>query len=163
MNVPQTAARSLHQSLNGAPWHGPSLRTLLSDVTAEESTRRVFGSHSIVELVLHVAAWIDETASRLEGHAPAAPRAGDWPAVASSDPVEAWERARAALVDAGDRLRSAMERFPEERLDERVGGQPDSVVDGDLTFGAMMIGIAEHNAYHAGQIALSKRAARSRS
>lgn len=157
-----TAARTLRSSLAGDPWHGPSLANLVSDVTAEESAKRFFGAHSVLELVLHVAVWVEETASRLEGHPPVIPQAGDWPAPSSADPAEAWEAARSWLTRASDRLQLAVAAFPEGRLDDVVGGRPDSPPGSDVTFGATLIGLAEHNAYHAGQIALLKRAARAR-
>jgi len=157
-----TAAQSLRRSLAGDPWHGPSLTNLVSDVTAEEAAKRFFGAHSVLELVLHVAVWVEETASRLEGNPPVIPRAGDWPAPSSPDPAEAWASARSWLSRASDRLQTAVAAFPEARLDDVVGGRPDSPPGSDLTFGAMLIGLAEHNAYHAGQIALLKRAARAR-
>lgn len=157
-----TAARSLRSSLAGDPWHGPSLTNLVSDIPAEEAAKRFFGAHSVLELVLHVAVWVEETASRLEGNPPVIPQAGDWPAPSSADPAVAWESARAWLTRASDRLQPAVAAFPEARLDDVVGGRPDSPPGSDLTFGAMLIGLAEHNAYHAGQIALLKRAARAR-
>lgn len=162
MTFVSTAARSLQHSLTGGPWHGPSLWSLVSDVTVEEATRRPFGGHSILELVLHVAVWVEETASRLEGNPPAVPDAGDWPVPSSDDPEEAWESARTWLVRAADRLQRAAATFPEGRLGDTVGGRPDSPEGSDISFGTMLIGLAEHNAYHAGQIALLKRASRVR-
>jgi len=58
----------LARSVAGDPWHGPSLGTLLDDLTeTEAASHPIPGAHSIAELVLHVAAWMDEVARRLAG------------------------------------------------------------------------------------------------
>lgn len=156
-----TAAESLRRSVFQSPWHGPSLRELIADITADEAAACLDHTHSVLELTLHVAVWVEETASRLGGKAPAVPTAGDWP-MPLGDTQEAWLHAQDWLARAGTALTAAAASFPESRLDEVVGARPDSPVGSDITFGTMLIGIAEHNAYHAGQIAIIKRLLRSR-
>lgn len=155
-----TAARSLRQSISGSPWHGPSIESLIADVTADEAAQKPLGSHSILELVLHIAVWIEETASRLNGSAAAVPEAGDWP-VPDPDPEVAWKKAAGWLSSAGRALDTATTAFSASRLDEIVGAKPDSPEGSAVSYGTMLIGLAEHNAYHGGQIGLLKRAIRS--
>ena len=151
----RTIANVLERSVAGDPWHGPSLAALLADVTADEAARRpIAGAHSIVEIVLHVAAWAEEVGARLAGGGPGDPAAGDWPSPCPWDEAHA----RLAAVHAG--LLRRVAAFPEERLGERFGGAREPALGTGVTFAEMMIGVAEHNAYHGGQIALLKRALR---
>jgi hypothetical protein len=153
---------SLGASLSGDPWHGPSLDGLLADVTAEEAgARAVPGGHSILEIVLHIGAWLGEVASRLRGNAPAQPAAGDWPSL-GGDVATRWAEARARVVAARAELVAALAAFPESRLGERVGGERDAPLGTGFSFETMLMGLAQHNAYHGGQVAILKRALRSR-
>lgn len=156
-----TAAESLRRSVFQSPWHGPSLLELIADITADEAAACLDHTHSVLELTLHLAVWVEETASRLEGKAPAVPAAGDWPPPLR-ETQEAWRQAQEWLARAGTALTAAAASFPESRLDEVVGARPGSPAGSDITFGTMLIGIAEYNAYHAGQIAILKRLLRSR-
>ena len=50
--------RELEEAHAGNPWHGPSRRAVLADVTGEEAARRPGRqAHGIWELVLHMRAW----------------------------------------------------------------------------------------------------------
>jgi hypothetical protein len=102
----ENLAESLGQSLSGDPWHGPSMAALLADVTPEDAmSQPVAGAHSIIDLVLHLAAWTQEVGSRLRGNPPALPALGT-----------------------------------------------------GVTVAAMLAGLARHDGYHGGQIAILKRA-----
>jgi uncharacterized damage-inducible protein DinB len=152
--------RALARSISGDAWYGPSLELLLADVTPEEAVAHpIAGAHSIQEVVLHVGAWLGEVASRLRGNAPSPPEAGDWPRL-EGDPASSWPRARARVVAADAEVRAAIGAFSETRLDESVGDVRDAPLGTGVSFEAMLMGLAQHNAYHAGQIALLKRAAR---
>jgi hypothetical protein len=154
---------ALHRSVEGEPWHGPGLSSLLGDVTDEEARAHpVAGAHSILEIVLHMGAWAGEVAARLEGRTPRDPDAGDWPAAAAQAPGEdGWAAARASLFTAQRALRDAVSHFPETRLAEAVGGNRDAALGTGVSYAAMIMGLCEHNAYHGGQIALLKRSLRS--
>lgn len=148
----------LRHARSGDPFHGPSLDALLGDVTPDEAAAHpIRGRHSILELVLHLAAWADEVAARVEGRAPGMPEAGDWPDASGVT----WADAKARLVGAHDRLLEAVRRFPEERLTVLVGGpERDAAFGTGVTHEREIAGVAEHDAYHGGQVALLKRALR---
>jgi uncharacterized damage-inducible protein DinB len=149
---------SLRQSLSGQPWHGPSLVALLADVTPEgAATHPVAGAHSILELVLHLAAWQQEVASRLRGNPPGLPALGDWP-LPAGDPATAWARARRLLDEAHADLLQLVPGLSAGRLDQRVGEAQDPSLGTDVPFAVMLIGLAQHDAYHGGQIAILERA-----
>jgi uncharacterized damage-inducible protein DinB len=149
---------SLRQSLSGDPWHGPSVSALLADVTPEDAAARpVAGAHSIIEIVLHLAAWTQEVGSRLSGTPPALPTIGDWPPW-DGDAGSAWASARRSLDEAHADLLRLVQRLPAGRLSDRIGDLREPALGTGVTVAAMLAGLAQHNAYHGGQIAILKRA-----
>jgi uncharacterized damage-inducible protein DinB len=148
----------LERALAGEPWHGPSLRDVLKGVTADDASRRpVPGAHTIWELVLHLTSWNDEVTRRLAGHAAGDPVRGDWPA--APKPTErAWRAARANLTRAHRRLVAAIERLPNGSLDRPVRDYRNSRSGVGASVYQTLNGIIQHDAYHAGQIALLRRA-----
>lgn len=151
----------LLRSLQGPAWHGPALLETLADVTpAEAFARPVSGIHSIAELVAHTLAWMEEVTRRLQGGDPALPQRGDWPAPAEQSSAS-WTDLTHLLKDAARGLDEALSRFAPERLLETVGGpQADPPLGTGVSHAAMLHGLAQHNAYHGGQIALLKHAIR---
>lgn len=142
--------RQLAASHDGEPWYGRSRRALLRGVSAADAAAvPIAGAPSIWGTVLHLTAWTREVTRRLQGSAPGEPAEGDWPPVpAPTD--RAWRQARAALGAAhADLLRVAQDLSARE-LDLPVGN--------GVTRGEMLVGLAQHDAYHAGQIALLKKA-----
>ena len=151
----------LRHAHGGDPWHGPSRRHVLADVTAADAARQPgAGAHSIWELVLHMRAWTDEVARRLTEGNPRLPDEGDWPAVGEPS-ADAWAATLQSLDVAHERLVDLLRVVPPERLDERVGGGRDAPLGAGVTYRAMLHGLAQHDAYHTGQIAILKRIARS--
>lgn len=151
----------LRCSLHGPAWHGPSLLEVLQDVSADEAyARPLSGMHSIAELAAHSLAWIEEVTQRLRGGSPSLPARGDWPPVTDDSPA-AFGEILNLLRTAGDILDQALQGFPAERLLERVGGsESDAPPESDVTYTGMLQGLAQHNAYHGGQISFLKHALR---
>lgn len=137
----------------GDPWHGASLSRILHGITAAEAaTRPIPNAHTIWELVLHMTAWAREVERRLNGATPDLPAEGDWPEAGSGD--VAWSAARDALLAAHASLDAALRQVPAARLDDMVGPGRDAPTGTGITFGAMLHGLSQHDAYHAGQISL---------
>jgi hypothetical protein len=154
----ENLTESLRQSLSGDPWHGPSVAALLADITPGEATAHpVAGAHSIIELVLHLAAWTREVGSRLSGNPPALPAIGDWPPYAG-DAGPAWAAAQRTLHEAHADLLPLVQRLPAGRLSDRVGDLREASLGTGVSCGVMLAGLAQHHAYHGGQIAILKRA-----
>ena len=157
---------TLRRSFDGEAWHGPSLREALDGCTAADAAAHpVPGAHSVWALTLHTAAWADEVAARAGGARPSTPAAGDWPPVPAPPDESAWRAARAALDAARDRLLAAVAAVPLDRLDRPL--PPPAAGDESLTSDVLgtrdtlhgtILGLAEHNAYHGGQIVLLRRA-----
>lgn len=151
----------LRRSLHGPAWHGPALLEALVDVTPEEAQARPLpGVHSIGELATHSLAWIEEVTRRLRDGIATLPERGDWPdAVAFSH--ETWSNLLDLVRHTGEVLDQAVAEFAEERLLETVGGpEHDPSLGSGVSYAVMLHGLAQHNAYHGGQISLLKHALR---
>jgi len=142
----------LRAAVEGPTWAGQAVLEVLEGVTAEQAARHpVPGAHSIWELVLHVGSDYALLLRRLAGDArPLAPEEG-WPACPPATP-DNWRVALDTLLRSNRRLREAVRAFPPERLDAPL------VADVPFSAHAQFIGVTQHNLYHAGQIAVLKRA-----
>lgn len=149
----------LRRSLHGPAWHGPALLEALDDVSPREAQARpLAGAHSIAELAFHALAWMEEVTRRLDGTAPSLPARGDWPSDDAALPLVESIR---LLRQAGDTLDATLAALPPARLGAIVGGpQRDAPTGSGVTYAAMLHGLAQHNAYHGGQIAMLKKALR---
>ncbi len=140
------------------PWHGgPTALGALRGVTAEVASWRPWPDrHTIWELALHVAYW-DWVVERRLGDLP---RGGfqrspsDWPRPDPSGTDAAWKRDRRLLRERRRSLVRAITDFDPTHLDEVAG-------EGRTTWADLITGILLHDTYHAGQIQLMKRMARS--
>ena len=148
--------KRLHQ---GDAWHGPSVREAIDGVTASlAGTRVVPHAHTIFALTHHIAAWADEVRQRLAGRAPQAPDAGDFPAREGPVSDAEWATARRRLDETHAALEAAILAFDARRLDAPVGDQRDAPLGTGVTYRAMLHGLVQHDAYHAGQLVLLRRA-----
>ena len=150
----------LDREHGGDAWHGTPLRTLLADVDWRLASAPVReGVQTIWGLVLHITAWKNEARRRLGGAPAGEPAEGDWPAPPAPGP-EAWNAALAALDDAHRALVEAAARVPEPRLFAPTVDPRDRATGQGVTHYVLLHGVAQHDAYHAGQIALLKKALR---
>lgn len=140
----------LRRTLEGEAWHGAPLSELLEGVTAiQAATHPVPSAHSIWELVLHLITWQDVARRRIGGEAYSPDRQLDWPSVADTSP-EAWEAARRALSESTAALQRTLSGLDEAAWLRTVPGQ-------DYAVHFMVLGVIQHNVYHAGQVALLKK------
>lgn len=147
----------LQREHSGEAWHGSSLRQILRGVTAAQGAARpVAGGHSIWELVLHMAAWKNEVRERLSGRAAADPAEGDWPPVGDTSD-ERWRQALASLERAHTELVASIRGFPEAKLAE-PHNDPRAAGGLGVSYYVLLHGVVQHDVYHAGQIAILKKA-----
>lgn len=145
----------IERSLHGDAWHGPSVREALEDLRFEDAVAApINGAHSVADLVWHIAAWMEEIAARLRGEFHEDPLRGDFPRVPPRNESE-WADWLALPAEAFAALRAAAESFPETRLHEAIS--PSDYAGRVPSYWETLIGLAQHNAYHAGQIVLLKR------
>jgi hypothetical protein len=142
----------LYRSIHGDAWHGPPVRALLSDVTAEMAAAHPIPSaHSIWELVNHLTVWADVARRRVAGEVVEPTAEEDCPAVEAVS-EDAWAGAVANLDKAYGDLRRVVLNIGDGHLDDRTPPKPDSIY-------VLLHGISQHAAYHGGQVAVLKRAA----
>jgi len=126
-------------------WHGPSVKEAIEDVTTENAFLRLPDSHSIIELVAHMAAWRRYVAEKLAGNEKfELTEEQNFPKPAN------WEKTVSLLDESQRQLIAQLEKTPDERLQEIVPGRK-------FKFYVMLHGIIHHDLYHTGQIILLKK------
>lgn len=143
----------LKLAFEGEPWHGPALMEILEGINAKAALERpVSKAHCIWELVIHLAGWEQVVAKRLQGQTATLTDAQNFGHLDSTT-EQSWMSAVAVLRQNHSQLMKLVSELPESRLTDRVPGK-----DYDVRF--MLYGAVQHAAYHAGQIAILKRARR---
>ena len=140
-------------------WHGgPTPPGAVRGVCAADvAWRPAAGRHSIWELVLHMAYWNHAVRRRITGASGRFPRSpANWPRPQAHPTSEAWDADRALLREEHDLLAKAIRTIPAELLGQRPAGAKK------WTYGELITGIAQHDAYHTGQVQLLKRLRRPR-
>ena len=154
MSEVKRIAGQLHASLTGPAWHGPSLLEILEGVTADEARRRpVAAAHSMAEIVPHVTAWMAAAERRLAGESIELEGDADWPPVTDDfDWPAALQGLRAAAETLGVRIRTLSD---DDLVTIRVRSYGH-----EYSAYVLLHGVVQHNLYHAGQLALLKKAIR---
>src|SRR5215208_6898523 len=140
----------LRRAVRGEAWHGPSIRELLASMPFEEAIQRpIPTAHNIWELVLHIASWSNIALRRINGGQVEPYEGEDWPLVGEFT-QERWESSCEALNESFERLSEVVLGMPDDDL---MANAPQS----NRTVAGMVNGVAQHAAYHGGQIALLKK------
>ena len=152
MNEIKRIKSQLRRAFEGEAWHGPSVMELLEDVTAAQAAAHpVAAAHSIWELALHIATWERYARRRiLEAAALEPSDEENFPTVVDTTD-EAWRVALEGIKRNHAELLETVAGLDDERLSEIVPGKPYSIY-------FMLHGVIQHDLYHAGQIALLKKA-----
>jgi uncharacterized damage-inducible protein DinB len=152
---PALIAEQLRRAFEGDAWHGPSLFELFEDVNAATAAvKPIADAHSIWELALHIAVWDDAASRRLAGEKWQPEGLENFPLVPK--PTEAaWRKTVAQVKRTHEVLVKKVAGLSESRLRERVPGKR-------YDFYFMLHGVVQHELYHAGQIAILKKASGSR-
>ena len=138
----------LNRAFGGEAWHGPALRNLLDGVTETRAkSKPIRDGHSILELVVHVGTWIDVVGRRVAGNVVDGNSVEDWADVTKTT----WPNAIQDLERAQSRLVDAVARLSTDDLEKNVPGEKRPL------YGEIM-GVLQHTVYHAGQIAILKKA-----
>ncbi|MGD0403608.1 MAG: DinB family protein [Candidatus Acidiferrales bacterium] len=138
-------------AFRGEAWHGPDLTQLLNGISAEDASKHpVPGAHSIWEIVNHIAAWNSIVQQKSKGEPVEVTTELDWPPVWEVSEV-AWKRSLDTLAENRTRLRNHVKTVREDQLDEKVPREKYSQY-------VLLHGLVQHDLYHAGQIAVLKKA-----
>jgi uncharacterized damage-inducible protein DinB len=147
-------ADQIRRAFDGDAWHGDSVLELLGGVDAKiAAAHPIKNAHSIWELVLHIAAWDGAVLRRTGGEALELSDEQNFPPVKDTSEA-AWRKAIEHAKHTHNELVKAVVAFPDSRLQEQVPGKTESYHN----FFYMFSGIVQHELYHAGQIALLKKA-----
>lgn len=145
----------IDRAYNRRSWHGTNLRGSIRGLTAAEAAWRPAPKrHNIWELVAHAAYWKYTVWRRLTGE-----RRGSFALEGSnwfdrSDATDAtrWKDDVALLDRTHQELRASIAALSSQDLRRAAPGGGGSVATFEL-----VVGIAAHDLYHAGQIQLIKR------
>jgi len=144
-------AQQLKLAYEGEAWHGPAVLEILSGVDARAAAARpIPNAHTIWELTLHISGWENVIRRRLGGEACTLSDADNFPDVKDKSEA-AWRKTVDTLKRTNQELLAAMNATPDSRLADRVPGKNYDVY-------TMLHGAVQHALYHAGQIAILKRA-----
>ncbi len=155
----EEALRHFHPPPVARPWHGgPTVLNTLRGLSADVASWKPYPDrHSIWDLALHVAYWNYAVERRLTD----APKGGfprrpaNWPHPSGAVTEDAWAEDRRLVRCHHARLLEALTSFDPARLDEIAGDK------GATTYADLITGVVLHDTYHAGQIQMLKRMARS--
>lgn len=149
-------ADQIRRAFEGEAWHGDSVVEILQGVDAAMAAAHpIKNAHSIWELVLHIAAWDGAVLKRTGGTAIELRDEQNFPPVKDTNEA-AWRNTIEQAKRTHNELVKAVGAFPDARLAEQVPGKTESYYN----FFYMFSGIVQHDLYHAGQIALLKKAAK---
>ena len=155
----EEALRHLHPPPGFKPWHGgATVLGALRGVSPTVAAWRPYPDrHSIWALTLHVGYWNYAVWRRLtdapKGGFPRAP--SNWPDPPDEPSSARWEQDRRLVRAHHNDLVAALEAFDPSRLDQVAGGE------GQTRYADLITGVVLHDTYHAGQIQMMKRLARS--
>jgi hypothetical protein len=152
--------RMLDEGFDAKAWHGPNLRGPLRRIDAATAAFRPQPDrHTIWEHVVHAAYWKYAVRRRIteEGRGSFPLKGSNWfvrpdPAVHLIDWPEAWAADLKLLDEQHRLLRAAVAGFDPDKLAKPWAGSkyvPEKQI----------VGVAMHDVYHAGQIALLRRLA----
>ena len=152
MGDTSTAKGVFTSIMEGPAWYGDAVLTIVDGVSPEQASSRPRSQdHSIWEYLLHMTAWQHYAIRALEGERveEELPDDVNWPAL-GDESEEAWEEARRVFRKGATRFSELLDGWSDEGFRETVTGR-------DFSYKVLVHGVAHHNVYHAGQIALVKK------
>ncbi|MCW8132446.1 MAG: DinB family protein [Planctomycetota bacterium] len=147
---------ALDRAYDTKSWHGPVLKGALRGVTLREAVFRPAPKrNSIHALIQHAAYWKFIVRRIVTGaYAEKFPRSPcNWPDPKNPVTAQQLKADLKLLDDEHANLRAAVAAFSPKRLNAKTP-------KGAWTYGEMILGVAAHDLYHAGQVSLLKRMAR---
>lgn len=143
------------RAFEGEAWHGPAVLALLDGVTAQQAAAHpIPGAHSIWELTLHIEAWERACLRRLKGDPAQLADAENWEPINDTSDA-AWEATKQRLIDNHRELLDAISNVDESSLNQPIMTHP--TIPFSSTYVTLHGGV-QHDLYHAGQIAILKKA-----
>lgn len=146
-------AGQIRRSVFHEGWHGPAIFEVLHGLDAAKSGARTpIANHTVWELVQHMRTWHDAAFEAISGRplpaAQEADRLGWEPIVELSEAF--WQAELQRFRASSERLIQRAATLEDKRINDQVPGRAYDI-------GHMLLGIANHNTYHCGQIVLLHR------
>jgi uncharacterized damage-inducible protein DinB len=143
----------IDQAYDKKSWHGTTLRGSLRNVNIREALWRPSAKHhNIWEIVRHAAYWKFAVWRKISGSASAKfPYEGsDWVESETGPDEKTWKKDLQLLRQYHIRLHETVEALDPGQLYQKPAGSKSYLAD-------LIVGIAAHDLYHAGQVQLLKR------
>jgi uncharacterized damage-inducible protein DinB len=139
-------ADEIDRSWRGEAWSGPALLEIVAGVD-EAAARWTPGAgvHSIFELLLHVSGWEHVARERVLGRAKTPSDSENFP-----DPAGSWSDALGVAEVVHVSLVKSVRALSDDGIGKTAPGC-------SYTLRFMLHGVAQHNLYHAGQMAILKK------
>jgi uncharacterized damage-inducible protein DinB len=146
----QQLVQRYDQTMSGDAWYGDPVWKILQGIDSScAAAQLIHGTHNIWQLVMHMEFWESIAARRFSG--PVIPEeAGNFPPTPSVDEAE-WQKTLERFRTSNREFRQAISLLDSNSLDKNTPG-------GQRSFRYELVGVIEHHIYHAGQIALLKKA-----
>jgi hypothetical protein len=143
----QFLAQSLQNLYNGDPWIEVTFTEQLKRVDARLAVQRINGSNCIWQIVNHIIFWHQRAIRYMNNEQPE--QDGDLPDfyIPENHGTENWNATQHRLEHSFAQLAEVVRSFPEDKLYEVFPGTDHAAV-------YYIQGLAEHDAYHLGQIVL---------
>jgi uncharacterized damage-inducible protein DinB len=150
MTKGEAIADELRHAAIGDAWHGPALSEVVAGISAEEAMQRpIPAGHNIWELVLHITSWSNIALRRINGGQHEPFPGEDWPEWGEISEAH-WAGMKADLIESHEKLCEVVAGLTDEQLERNAPGSQRSIA-------FMLHGVAQHGAYHGGQISLLRK------
>lgn len=137
--------------MEGVAWHGPAVLEILSDVDAVKAGNRSINNiHTIAELTGHITTWHRAVLRRLNDEVYEPTEDENWPVYERIDDNQ-WQVLKNELEASFRDLYRKMEILDDNALENPVPGK-------NYNMYYMLHGVIQHDLYHAGQMAILKKA-----
>ena len=148
----QYIVSSLQRTLDGEPWYGRPVITLLKEIDpAMAFTKPGTNAHSLADLLWHMNAWAEFTLKRLQGDKQiddAYMEKIDWRRI---DPaVHSWEKGLQQFQQLNQEIINILQGKDDNFLGEMVDFR-------EYNFRFLLNGYIQHKIYHIGQVAYCKK------
>jgi uncharacterized damage-inducible protein DinB len=148
----------LQRAFDGDAWHGPSLSDSLDGVDARQAVGRpIAEGHNIAEILRHATVWTREIARRLRTGVAQDLEEPDWTETTAVSDDE-WAAMLDALDAAQEALVAEIGKLTDADLERMIGDVRDRALGSGISRYVMLHGLVQHHIYHAGQIALLRKA-----
>ncbi|MBC9928838.1 DinB family protein [Chitinophaga qingshengii] len=150
MQLTEHLASSLEALYNGKPWLDVTFREHLSRIDAKQAVKSLNGSNNIWQIVNHVIYWHQRVDRYMHNEPPE--KDGDLPDfyMPENHGEENWQGTIHRLEHSFDLMAASIRKFPEAELFDTFPGTDKQAI-------YYLQGLAEHDAYHLGQIVLLRK------